>query len=175
MSLFISTGLDSSHLIEDFRCGNVALDAWLHNVARRANQAGVSRVTVWHPTDRPEQIVAYFAISPAVVAAGDGLPRKAAGGFSYVPAWLLGRLAVDVRYQGQGIGRDVLFDAIETIVSVAAVGGGRLIVVDPIDSTAAAWYQQFGFVPFGPSQNDRPARQYLLVEQALDAISADRS
>jgi len=161
---FISTHLDDNHNTSEFQCGNLALDDWLRRQALRAQRAGISRVTIWSPASSEKQVAAYYSISPAQVVASDGLPRKATGGFSYIPAWLIGKLAVDIQFQGQGIGRDILFDAIETIISAARIGGGRVIIVDPIDERAARWYQQLGFSPF--SLGEEPRRQFLLMTKA---------
>ncbi|MCL1801180.1 MAG: GNAT family N-acetyltransferase [Promicromonosporaceae bacterium] len=138
----------------------------------RAQRAGVSRLTVWMVRGNPTEVIAYYSVSPIVIAAADGLSRKAAGGYSQVPAWLLGRLAVARDFQGQGLGGEVLLDALETIISAATIGGGRLIVVDPIDERASAWYQRFGFVSFGPDDAQRQRRQYLPVATAIKAIGS---
>ncbi|MCL1801067.1 MAG: GNAT family N-acetyltransferase [Promicromonosporaceae bacterium] len=138
----------------------------------RAQRAGVSRSTVWMVRGNPAEVIAYYSISPIVVAAADGLSRKAAGGYSQVPAWLIGRLAVARNFQGRGLGGEVLLDALETIASAASIGGGRLIVVDPIDERASRWYQRYGFVPFGPDDTQRQRRQYLPVATAITAIGS---
>ncbi len=71
------------------------------------------------------------------------LPR-----YPLIPATLLGRLAVDRRFQGQGMGEFLLMDALhrafEQSAGIAAAG----VVVDAIDAGAARFYQQFGFVAF---------------------------
>ena len=171
MTEYVSTRLTDNHDIAAFRCGNETLDAWLHHIAARAQRAGIARVTVWTPAGDPGRVVAYYAVAPAAVTSTDGLTRKATAGFTSIPAWLLGKLAVDVKFQGQGIGRDLLVDAIETIVSIATASAGRLIVVDPIDDVAAAWYQRFGFTPFGAATGSHPSRQYMVVDRAFRSLA----
>ena len=171
MTDYVSTRLTDTHDVAAFRCGNETLDAWLHHIAARAQRAGIARVTVWTPSDDPARVVAYYAVAPAVMTSTDGLPRKATAGFTSIPVWLLGKLAVDVGFQGQGIGRDLLVDAIETIVSIATASAGRLIVVDPIDAGAATWYQRFGFTPFGDPAESHPSRLYMIVDRALRSLA----
>ena len=62
-----------------------------------------------------------------------------------VPTILLGRLAVDARYQGHHIGAQLLRDAILRAQSIASELGARALVVDPIDESAAAFYRHYGF------------------------------
>ncbi|MCO5991635.1 GNAT family N-acetyltransferase [Actinoallomurus spadix] len=73
------------------------------------------------------------------------LSRSLAGGFSVVPGYLLGRLAVDRSLQGSGLGGWPLHDALETAVNASELAGGRIIVVDAIDDQAAAFYTHHGF------------------------------
>lgn len=131
MTAFVSGPLDPSYDLASFRCGVDSFDSWLGSQALRAHLAGISRVTIWAPKDQPNLVAAFYSVSPTqVVARDEQLPRSATGGYSTVPAWLLGRLAVAVQFQNLGVGRQVLLDAIETITSAASRVGGRLIVVD---------------------------------------------
>ncbi|MDR3360392.1 MAG: hypothetical protein LBO20_07065 [Bifidobacteriaceae bacterium] len=75
-------------------------------------------------------------IAPTLVAS-DGMSRRLGGGISALPGYRLARLALDVSLQGQGLGWDLLWDALETICAAARIGGGRIVVVDPVSSTAA--------------------------------------
>jgi len=172
MNRFVSTPLEAKFSFEEFSCGNEILDAWLRRESVRAHNSGIARVTVWTPVEQPIKIAAFYSISPAQVATKvEGLPRSASAGYSTVPVWLIGRLAVDRQYQHLGVGRQVLLDAIETIISASTRAGGRLIVVDPINQRAANWYQSFGFTPFGTSSTERPARQFLRIDRAIATLN----
>jgi predicted GNAT family N-acyltransferase len=78
------------------------------------------------------------------------LPR-----YPVVPATLLGRLAIDERYQGQGLGSFLLFDALAR--SLSSEIASYAVVVDALDEKASIFYQQHQFVAF-PNQ---PQRLYL--------------
>lgn len=68
------------------------------------------------------------------------LPRHPA-----VPAALLGRLAVDARHRGRGLGQHLLLDALaRTLRSEIA---SFALLVDAKDETAAAFYAAHGFLP----------------------------
>jgi len=101
----------------------------------------------------------------------DTLTRKYSGGYTVVPAWLVGRLALDSPMRGLGLGKHLLLDAIENIVKLSQAAGGRLIVVDPIDEVAAQWYSRRGFVSFDQSTNGKPSRYYLSVADAEKTLA----
>lgn len=77
-----------------------------------------------------------------------------------VPLIVIGRLAVDRRFQGQGLGRGLLKDALGRALLVSAVVGARAIVVHAIDSAAAAFYRRQGFVALP----DDPQTLFLPIE-----------
>ena len=77
------------------------------------------------------------------------LPR-----YPLIPATLLGRLAVDHRYQGQGIGEFLLVDALRRTLLQSAQIAAAAVVVEAIDPRSARFYQHFGFLLF-PSTEGR--------------------
>ena len=132
--------------LERFDCGVVALDDWLASHAQRSHEQGVVRVYVWADEAAPELVIAYVAIQPTQVAASD-LSRSQSGGDSTVPGYLIAKLALDRTLQGTGLGAELLVRSLETCVAAAKVGGGRIIVVDPIDEAARDFYLHHDFVP----------------------------
>jgi len=71
------------------------------------------------------------------------LPR-----YPLISATLLGRLAVDRRFQAQGIGEFLLLDALHRALMQSAEIATAAVVVDAIDADAVKFYQHFGFVRF---------------------------
>ena len=63
-----------------------------------------------------------------------------------VPVMVLGRLAVDRRYQSRGIGQGLLRDAVLRIVQASEIAGIRAILVHAISEEARAFYETYGFV-----------------------------
>jgi GNAT superfamily N-acetyltransferase len=113
-------------------------------------------------------VLAYFSIAPTQVLASE-LTHALAGGYSIVPAYLLARLALDQGLQGQGLGGELLIDALSRIVDASASGGGRLIVVDAIDEGAIAFYQHHDFIAIGDSR-----RLYIKIVTAERIISPSK-
>jgi len=58
---------------------------------------------------------------------------------------VIGRLAVDRRWQGQGIGRALLRDAILRTLQAAEIAGIRAILVHAISEEAKRFYEKCGF------------------------------
>ena len=159
-----SARLTVEHETADFECGHASLDRWLKEQALRAEEAGVSATTVWTPA-RDSRVIGYYSIAPTQVRR-DELPKGTSGGYSSVPGYLLGRLALDKTLQGQGLGRQLLLDALEVIITAADHSAGRVIVVDAIDAAAATFYEHFGFTQVGDTQ--RLALKVATARAALE-------
>jgi len=68
-----------------------------------------------------------------------------------VPGARLCRLAVDKSFQGQKLGRVLLFAALEKIAKTSELMGIALVFVDAKDSAVARFYSNFGFLPMPDS------------------------
>lgn len=141
-----SRPLDASHELARFHSGRDVLDRWLREQALRAERAGVSHTTVWTAPDDPS-VVAFYAIAPTRFARAELPSRALSAGYSVVPGYLIGRLALDRTLHGQGLGSQLLLDALERIVSAATDAGGRLIAVDALDDHAQSFYRHHAFQP----------------------------
>ncbi|HEV7880044.1 GNAT family N-acetyltransferase [Bradyrhizobium sp.] len=70
-----------------------------------------------------------------------------------LPAALIGRLAVDRRYQGPSLGAALLFDAIAR--AVRADAAVFTLIVDAKDDAAARFYRHHGFTHFQAGRRGR--------------------
>lgn len=156
--------LTDEHDLTAFDCAVPSLTQWLVGHARRAQRSGAARTYVWTPTGSP-RVAAYYSIAPTRVVREE-LSRSLAGGESMVPAYLLARLALDSSLHGQGLGGELLFDALDVLVDAADRAGGRLIVVDAIDERAALFYQRYGFT----AVKGNPHRLVIKVETVRQAL-----
>ncbi len=84
----------------------------------------------------------------------------------FIPATLLGRLAIDKRYQGQKLGTFLLFDAFERILRSEIAS--YAVVVDAIDEKAIAFYQHHQFISFA----DQPQRLYIPIATIASMFEA---
>jgi GNAT superfamily N-acetyltransferase len=165
MTLWQSGPLIDEHDVTAFDCAAPSLTQWLAGHARRAQRSGTARTYVWTPPESL-RVVAYYSIAPTRVTREE-LSRSLAGGESAVPAYLLARLALDSSLHGQGLGGELLFDALDALVDAADRAGGRLIVVDAIDERAASFYQRYGFTPV----KGNPHRLVIKVETVRQALN----
>ena len=138
--------LGKQHRLDDFRCGEPALDEWLKRHARAAHASDSARVFVATLADG-ETAVAYYALAAAQVAPEDATARALKGQPRARPlsAILLARLAVDERHQGAGLGRSLLQDILLRCVEAADAIGARVLLVHAKHDAAKAWYMQFDF------------------------------
>lgn len=162
---FVTTVLGPDHDVSAFDSGESETDDWLRANALRAQQQGSARTRVL--TRSGESIVlGFYAIAPHDTHRED-MPGAAAGGLTVVPGYLIAQLAVDRSIQGQGLGADLLLDALETVVQAARAVGGRLVVVDAIHEHAVGFYERFGFIRVG-----RSLRLYLKVSRIESSLAA---
>lgn len=135
---------DARHAVGDFSCGNDELDDWLrrHALAAQAMDSARTFVLV-----RGEVIVGYFSLTMGSVQRADA-PAKLVRGLPQYPVGmvLLARLAIDHSQQGEGLGGRLLAHALRKAIA-AGDAAARLVVVDAINDTAAAFYARHGFVP----------------------------
>ena len=169
MTTWTSARLTADHDTERFDSGQVELDRWLRQHAVRAASQGTAVTWVWTAADSAE-VVAFVSTAPTQVLR-DSVMASQAGGVSVVPAYLIARLALDRSLHGQGLGGQLLLDALERILSAAEQVGGRLIVVDAIDEAAASFYSRYDLLPTGRAEAATyPRRLVMKVATARAAL-----
>jgi GNAT superfamily N-acetyltransferase len=134
--------LNSSHQIESFNSGNSQLDDWLKRRALKNEAEGASRTYV---LCAGEIVVAYYCLANGAVAQTIATGRVRRNMPDPVPVMVIGRLAVDLHWQGKGIGRALLRDAILRTLQAAEIAGIRAILVHAISEEAKRFYEQCGF------------------------------
>lgn len=162
---FGETLLDASrHDRGRFACGKEQLDQYIRTQASQDVKRGLAVVHVVFPVDEPSRIAGYYTLSSMSIELTE-LPPAMAKRVPYgsVPAFLIGRLAVDSEYQGTGLGRTLLKAALQKCLDVAMkYVAGRVIVVDAIDEAAASFYAKYGFWPLEAAA-EYPQRLGLLT------------
>ena len=148
----VVTPLGNRHDRKNFDCGESSLDLYLHRYAGQDIRRRFNRVFVASLLGEPQRVIGYYSLSAGSLAAADlpveircRLPRYP------VPVALLGRLAVDKSYQGQGFGAVLVADALQRIALASQLMAVYAVVVDALNANAAKFYRQFGFIQL-PSQ-----------------------
>lgn len=134
--------LAARHAVEQFDCGAASLNDWLRKRALRNQASGASRTFVVSDGGR---VVAFYALASSAIAPNSATGRLRRNMPEPIPVVVLGRIAVDVSYQGQGLGRGLLQDAGRRILHAADEIGIRGLLVHAIDDNAKAFYQRLGF------------------------------
>lgn len=160
---FESEPLSDAHHLDGFSSGRRELDDWLVHSAAHAQGIRTARTFVWHRGNR--QVVAYFSLAAHVVCREEMPSKIGRGSPNQIPAVLLARLALDLGLQGQGLGAELLWDALSRTVAAANVAAARLVVVDAIDAVAAKFYSRYGFIAV-------PGTTWRLVQKISDVAAA---
>jgi GNAT superfamily N-acetyltransferase len=137
--------LTAAHDVSPFDCGQPILDHWLKARALSNQEKGFTAVLVVHAAGR---VVGYYGLAPTAVVPSV-MPRAIRTGQppDPVPCILLGQLATDRDWAGQGVGTGLLKHALQRCVAAAALVGGRALLVNAVDGEAAAFWRRRGFVP----------------------------
>ena len=143
MNLSVPQPLDARHRAEEFDCGKPVLTDWLLRHARQAQGSGSARTFVSCEGDR---VAGYYSLTVGQIDTLEA-PERVRKGMGQYPIQLviLARLAVDLDYQGRGLGFSLLQDAIHRAVAVAEHAGIRAMLTHPLDADAGAFYRRFGF------------------------------
>lgn len=147
MTYAAPTLLTSAHDLEGFDCGNPALNDWLERRALGNQSTGTSRTWVITTTDADRVVVAFYASATASVLRSSAPKPWARNQPGEIPAILLGRLAVDIRHAGRGLGAALLKHFMLKALDVSRAVGVRLVLVHAKDRDAAQFYARYGFIP----------------------------
>ena len=160
MNLSAPQPLDAHHRLEEFDCGKPALTDWLLRHARQAQGSGSARTFIVSNGDR---VAGYFSLTVGQIDTLEAPERIRRGMGQYpIPLVILARLAVDLDYQGRGLGFSMLQDAIHRTVAITDQAGIRALLTHPIDESAEAFYRHFGF-------ESTPANEQQLILLLKDA------
>ena len=151
------TKLSASHDLSSFDCGYAELNTFLkeHSVSFMKRKLCLVHVLV-----EDNIVVGFYTLSPFTLDV-QSFPQKIARKYPKTmpfPCWLLGKLALDKKYQNKGLGEKLLMTACERAARLSKEdAGGFCLVVDAKDQKAKNFYLKYGFIAF----EDTPLRLYL--------------
>jgi ribosomal protein S18 acetylase RimI-like enzyme len=144
---YITALLSTKHNKEDFTCGKEMLDKYLHTQAKQDVKRKLTACFIL--SDNEATVKGYYTLSNTSINR-DFLPlgiiKKLPPSYQHLPATLLGRLAVDINYKGQGLGTHLLMDALKRSYHNSLQIASMAVIVDPLDDEAIAFYNHFGFI-----------------------------
>ena len=153
------------HDRSSFDSGEPALDDWLRRYAGQNRRRDTA--ATWVIATPVDQVVAYASLAMTAIdrTAAPGPIAKHAP--DPVPALLLGRLAVDHRSSGLGIGTALVAHVLATAVELNAKAACRAVVVTALHAEARSWWERLGFRPFHP--DDPTDTDLYLLTSEIDA------
>jgi len=140
--------LDKKHNRNNFDCGKDLLNNYLKHQAGQDVKRKLSVCFVLSENDT-NVIKGFYTLSNYSIplsSFSEQIQKKLPESYPSVPATLLGRLAIDKKYQGKGIGKILLIDALKRSYDSAQAIGSFAVVVDPIDEEAERFYKKYDFI-----------------------------
>lgn len=137
--------LTAQHNVDEFSCGESALDTWLFKHALRAQNANTARVFV---STEKSKVVGFYALASAALLVKDlpsnqriDLPRHP------IPALLIARLAVDQGYQNRGVGLGMIQNAVQRAMQIREHAGLVCLIANAKNAKVRDFYVKAGFEP----------------------------
>ena len=137
--------LKSSHNKKSFNCAQEDLNLFIKKYASQHQRSGTSKTYV--ALDHEDNVIGFYCLSSTSInfelvneEFTKRLPRYP------LPSIVIGRFAVDISMQGQGIGKYLLAHALRQIANVSQMIGVNFVVIHAKDQKAANFYQRFGFI-----------------------------
>jgi GNAT superfamily N-acetyltransferase len=136
---------DKNYQKDDFDCGIDELNRYLKKYASQDIKRRIAQIFIII-AHNSEQIIGFYSLSAGSIKA-ESLPEKIAKKLPKypVPICLLGRLAVDKNYQGKGMGKLLLADAIKRVIKAREFLAIYALVVDAKNESAKMFYLRYGF------------------------------
>lgn len=156
--------LKPQHQVENFDCGQAALNDYLIRFALTNQRANTAQTYLGLAGD---EVVGFYTLVVGEVAFDDAPERLSKGLARYpVPIMLLARLAIALTWRGKGLGAGLLKDAMLRTLQAAEIAGIRAFAVHAKDEAAAGFYRHFDFIP-APTD---PLHLFLLLKDVKRLI-----
>lgn len=154
--------LSQRHDRAAFSSGNDDLDRYFREQAGQDQRRRLSAVFVLYDVAN-DSVAGYYTLSACEIEL-NSLPNEMAKRLPRrpVPATLIGRLATDLRYRGQGLGGMLHVNALTRAASASRGIGAMAVIVDAKDDQARGFYERYGFQRFA----DDPYRLFLPMADA---------
>jgi len=144
----LTENLNSKHRKKEFSCGKDMLDDYFQKQANQDIKRKLSACFVVN--DKATDLVkGYYTLAQNSLDQNlipTQFQKKLPKSYKSIPTTLLGRLAIDNRFQGKGIGKLLLIDALRRSYEISKSIGSFAVVVDPIDKDAEHFYTKYGFI-----------------------------
>jgi GNAT superfamily N-acetyltransferase len=158
--------ISKKHDRKSFDCGDQSMSDFLQRYARQSHESGAAKTFLAIDNADNKTILGFYSLAPGALAYAD-TPETVRRGLARhdVPGFRLTRIATDLRWQGQGLGGQLLAVAARRCLRAAAEVGGVVLIVDAKNDRAARWCTNYGAVPL----SNKP----LTLVMSLGTFAAD--
>ena len=137
-----------------FDCGEEALNNY---ILKQAKQDMKRHVCATYVLLEDSSLLGYYTLSSTIIhldqlSGIDGVMAKKLPKYPYLPATLLGRLAVKSETKGKGYGQLLLVNALTRAYVNSSVIGSIAVVVDAKNKEAMNFYKRYGFLELRDNQ-----------------------
>ena len=136
------------------------MNRYLREQAGQNSRQDISRTFVAVPAEKPTIISAYYTLTLRSVGFRE-MPKEKRLPHYPIPLVHLGRLAVSVNFQGRGLGKRMLLDALRRAILISDEAGAYAVEVVALHTQAADFYSKYGFVPI---DDNHPLNLYLTLK-----------
>ena len=143
MGISAPAPLKPGHEVDDFTSTHPELADWLRRRARDNEEDRGSRCFV---VCEGQRVIGYYVLAAGSIERAQAPGRLRRNMPAPIPAIVLGRLAVDSAWRGQGFGADLLQDAVLRALRASSEIGACLMLCHAIDTSAKAFYLHHGFI-----------------------------
>ena len=132
-------------LLSKFNCGSEELNTYLKRFAKKNDKLGIGRTFVLLESTHA---LGFYTASMAQIEFKT-LPKSSQGQLPKypIPAVRIGRLAIDIKAQGKGLGEFLLMDALSRCVRASEEVAVFAVIVDAKNQQAKDFYLKYGFIP----------------------------
>ncbi len=156
--------LNSAHRRDGFDCGDSALNEFLLRQSGQLQKRGFGKTYLATAKDAVS-IIGFVTVSAGQITTSS-LPGQSKLPRYPAPILRIGRLAVDARHQGSGIGQDLLAFALRLAVDFSQQVGLYAVVVDAKHEKAKSFYAKLGFI----ACLDNPLCLYLPISTLEQSV-----
>ena len=140
--------ISKKHDRKSFDCGDPAMNVFFERYVRQSHESGAAKTFLAINKADDKTILGFYSLAPGALTYAD-TPELVRRGLARhnVPGFRLGRIASGLRWQGQGLGVQLLAAAARRCLRAAAEVGGVVFIIDAKNGRAARWYTNSGAVP----------------------------
>lgn len=135
--------ITAEHNVLEFNSKSETLNKWLKEKALK-NEGDTARTYV---VTAENQVIGYYCLSASSVTHVIATSKTKRNAPDPIPCMLIGRLAVDTKWERKGIGSSLLRNAILRTLAASQIAGIRCILVHAKDEKAKSFYLKHRFQP----------------------------